>query len=215
MSEEADFFISALENATHITVQGRVFSNGIINENSVVIVRSGIGKVNAATAAALMIERYKPDLIISTGISGGLGVSPVLSVVVGTACVQHDIDSSVTGDPLGTVWGLDKIYLEASENFVNGVLAKFPQAKKGIIASGDQFISSKARCDFIKDNFNAAACDMEAGAVAQTATLAGVPFGVIRVISDGADEDAPKSFNELVTIASKLNYEIVSEIIKG
>ena len=192
---------------------GKTFYTVRVADKTCVIVESGIGKVNAAYAATMLIREFDPEFVVSTGISGGLGVSPLLSLVVADKTVQHDVDTTGLGDPIGFVSTVNKIYFETDENLTNTLVA-VSGGKKGTLACGDQFVSDSARSDFIVRTFNAAACDMESGAIGQVCCVAGKKYAAIRCISDGADEDAGLTFDALTDKASKILSDAVIKWIE-
>jgi len=198
-------FITGREFRTK-TIGGRDFFYFNIAGNDAVAVLSGIGKVNAAYSASALILAHKLDVILSVGLSGALDGLQVFDIVIGTACVQHDADTTALGDPIGFVNTVNKIYFEANERYVE-MLSFIPNVKKGILACGDAFIADDLRKKGIADAFNACACDMESGAVAQAADIAGIPFAAVRCISDGAGADAAQSFTDRANLAAqKLAY---------
>ncbi len=202
----------------HITgeqqIHNKMFYVGQVGDKKIVICQSGIGKVSAAFATTLMIERFNPRAIISTGVSGGgEGLEP-FDIVVADSVVQHDVDTSALGDPKGFVSTINKQYFTASKSINSLVLQCLQEIKRGIIACGDQFIADSARINQIKEEFNAIACDMESGAVAQVAYIAGVDWAVIRGITDKADDEAPKDFECMLKKVSKKLYNAVKKVIE-
>lgn len=175
-----------------------------------VVVNSGIGKVNATYAATTLINVFDPDIIVSTGISGGLGRSKLLELVVAEKTVQHDVDTTALGDPIGFVSTVDRVYFPSDPDAVRSFVEQ-TGAKKVTMACGDQFVADKQRSDFIVNTFDASACDMESGAIAQVAYIADKPFLAVRCISDGADEGAAMSFENMTDIASERLAEAVTK----
>lgn len=194
------------------TFYGKKFFIIDVKGKETVIVLSGIGKVNATFATTLLIERYHPRLVISTGVSGGLGQSKIMSIVVAKSTCQHDCDTSALGDPIGLVSTVNKIYFDASEEY-SRLFERELNAKSGVLACGDQFVADKTRAQFIVDTFGAVACDMESGAIGQTCFLTDVPYVAIRCISDGADEGADISFLSVVNKASEILGAAVIDVL--
>ena len=153
------------------------------------VCRCGIGKVHAALAAQALIIESKPDLMLNIGVAGALFPEGAIGdTVVATAMVQHDVDTSPIGDPIGMISGINKVYLPCDEKYA-APLWEAAQAAggvqfRGVIATGDQFIETQAQKTLIHERFGALVCDMEGGAIAQTAYEYGVPFGAWRCISD-------------------------------
>lgn len=193
---------------------GKEFHEGIIGGKEAVICLSGIGKVNAAFAATLMIQLYKPSLLISTGLSGGLGKTRQFDIVLAEKLVQHDVDTTALGDPIGMVSTVNKVFFETD----SGLLARFkknlPNAKVGTIASGDRFVADKELSENIAGLFGAIACDMESGAVAQVAYLTDTPLAVVRGISDSADGEAAADFLTVTEKISAEAYKAVASVIE-
>ena len=193
MSEEVNGLISKLSEHVIESCSGMDFHRGKLFGKEVVIVKCGVGKVFAAISAQTMIIKYSPSLIINTGVGGAL--DPTLSrcdIVAAQSLCQHDMDTSALGDPKGFVSGIEKVYFEADARAVDILLEKGAElgitVKKGIIASGDVFVATDALRKRIVSDFSAQVCEMEGAAIAQTAYVNGVPFSVIRAVSDGADD---------------------------
>lgn len=200
MDKELEPFLRGREHKKE-TVGNKEFFLCKIGKTECVIVKSGIGKVNAAYSASVLAQTFRPKFIVSTGISGGLGENRVLDLVVADKCVQYDVDTTALGDPLGMVSTVNKIYFETDEKLTDD-LAKKIDAKKTTLACGDRFVAEKETKVFLQTYFGAGACDMESGAIAQVAYLAKIPFVAIRCISDGADDNAALTFEEMTSRAS-------------
>ena len=195
-------------------IYGKDFYLCEIEGKEIVMSLSGIGKVNAAFCATIMIERFDVDLIISTGVSGGLGRTRPLDIVVAKNVVQHDVDTTALGDPKGMVSTVEKIFFDTSKKHSLVLKDNINNSKYGTIACGDQFIADKDKSNQIAKDFGAIACDMESGAIAQIAYIAGVDFVIVRGISDGADEDATKSFFDILEKTSNIIYNALKKAIK-
>lgn len=180
---------------------GRRFYGITVGGKEAVLAVCGVGKVNAAYSTALLLERYKPDIVINCGVSGGLKPNlRALDLVAATAAVQHDADTSALGDPKGYVSTVGLIYFPADEELTDKAAAFC--AVKGIAASGEQFVADERKKRFIAEEFGACVCDMESGAVAQCAYIAGKRFACIRCVSDPADASAASDFAEFAEAAS-------------
>lgn len=167
------------------------FCAGKLGENEVVVVKSGIGKVNAGICAQILADRFGVDAVINTGIAGSL--DPTIDVgdlVVSTDCVMHDFSVEPLGYAPGQVPGLDTLAFPADEAMRAKVKAAAAevvpdiQVFDGRVASGDQFISTDAERERIVGTFGARCCEMEGCAIAQASYLNGLPFVVVRAISD-------------------------------
>lgn len=168
------------------THDGRTFVKGRIGDNEVVMRQCGIGKVNSAIGAVEMINRYSPDLVISTGVAGGADTSlNVTDVVVSTECCYHDV---YCGDEckMGQVMGQPARFGCPAE-LVNKAtsLSCGTHVRSGLIVSGDWFVNTREKMQSILDNFpDAEAVDMESCSIAQTCNLYNTPFISFRIISD-------------------------------
>lgn len=207
MDSELSSLIAALKGREDRTLHGLVFYTGTLEDSPVVLVKCGVGKVNAARTAQVLIDAFAPRALINTGIAGG--VAPGLSVgdaVVADGLVQHDFDVTAFGHAKGylcTGGDSSKPTVFVPEQKVQDSLFQAACAllgeghvHRGTVATGDQFISGRESKAAIWEQFHASAAEMEGGAIAQAAALSGVPFGVIRVISDLADGTAPFSFDQ-------------------
>ena len=153
------------------------------------VCRCGVGKVHAALAAQALILRYRPEALINIGVAGALWPDARIGdAVIASACVQHDVDTSPVGDPVGMISGIDKVYLPCDEALSRRLYDKAGAVCAGrftgVIATGDQFIDTVEKKKLIHDRFGALVCDMEGGAIAQTAYEYAVPFAAYRCVSD-------------------------------
>jgi len=188
------------------------FSTGKIHGKAVVCAMCNPGKINAAACAQIMIMKYSPEIIINSGVAGSLSDElSILDVAVATSCVQHDFDTSALGSPKGMVEGVNMINFECSKKAVDTLLSACSEAKTGVIASGDIFVSGEAAKKEISNTFNAIACEMEGGAIGHICYINNVDYGVLRVISDGADE---MDFNTFKVKASEKSIEIMNQFIR-
>lgn len=192
------------------------FAKGVLHGKDIVVVMCGIGKVSASICTQLMIDKYNPDVIINTGVAGAIadGLS-IGDIAISEYVVQHDVDTTIFGDPKGYITNLnltkipvkEKIYLALEES-----AKQFEDTKvlRGIIASGDQFISTPYQKNQIKDEFDAIAAEMEGGAVGHVCYANGVDFGVIRAISDNASGDALMDYESFKVMAADKTIKIVA-----
>lgn len=212
MQKELEAVLEVCGSAVTSEYKSKTFYTAEFEGQPVVLALSGVGKVNAAYTATLLIERYEPKFLITTGAAGGFGLD-LYDVFVAEKVVQHDMDTTACGDPKGLISGINEIYIDADKDFIAACLESVPNAKKGIIASGDQFIASHDKAREIVSCFDASACDMESGAIGQVARLAGVPFGVIRTITDNGNAVAGISFYETLERAMKINRDALLAVI--
>ena len=166
-----------------------------------------------------MILRYAPTLIINSGVAGTLtDALSIGDIAIAKDLVQHDMDTSPLGDPVGLVSGINKIYFEADAKavsaFENAVKALGANSVTGTIASGDQFMSDTEKKNAIRDRFNAIACEMEGAAIAHVAYVNAVPFAVLRAISDSASGDAQMEYPKFVAMAAERSHKIIDTFIR-
>lgn len=193
MDIEVDGIISNMTNTQFEEISSMKFVSGELYGKRIVVCKCGIGKVFAGICAQTMILKYAPKIIINSGVAGALGEKLcVLDAVVATSVVQHDMDTSPLGDPVGLISGINVVNIEAdkkiSKALENSAKELQISVKRGIIASGDQFIANDEKKQYIKDTFSASACEMEGGAIAQACYVNKIPFAILRTISDGKGE---------------------------
>lgn len=192
---------------------------GHLYDKDVVLMQSGIGKVNAAICATLLIQNYQPEMIINTGSAGGLGASlAVGDIVISQSVLHHDVVATAFGYELGQVPGMPARYL-ADEKLIEytqqAIEKNNLKAHIGLIVSGDSFIGSSEQKKAILTNFNESlAVEMEAAAVAQTCHQFEVPFIITRAISDLANGEAEMSFEEFLKVACVSSSKIVKSLIE-
>ena len=198
------------------------FCEGIIEDKKVVVVRSGVGKVNAAVCTQLLIDLFQAEVIINTGIAGSLNSDiNIGDIVVSTDVVHHDMDAVGFGYPKGQIPQMEEFSFVADEALrrlavdickeVNPEIEVF----EGRIASGDQFISNQEVKDFISGTFGAYATEMEGAAIAQAAYLNHVPFLIIRAISDKADGSAHVDYPAFEAKAIEHSVKLTYRMIKA
>lgn len=187
---------------------------GFIGKTQVVLALSGVGKVAAAFAAGTLINLYSPNILISTGIAGGLGTVETLGVMIPDSFCQHDFDTTALGDAPGFIGGVDKIYFDADLRAVNALRGALKSSYGGVLASGDLFVADTAQCNRIKEVFGACACDLEAAAIAEVAYISNTPFAAIKIISDSAQNNAGITYDELKEIASEINGNTVVSVLE-
>lgn len=185
-------------------VCGLDFLEGFLAETPVVVVRSGVGKVNAALCAQLLITKFKITHLINTGVAGALASGlNVLDLVISTEVMYHDVDATNWGYENCTVPGMPRTF-EANQELVKIAATAceklFPNKTiiQGIIASGDQFVGSNKLKNKIKELCNPACVEMEGAAIGHVASVNRIPFVVIRCMSDMADDNGESTarFNE-------------------
>ncbi|MBR4857958.1 MAG: 5'-methylthioadenosine/adenosylhomocysteine nucleosidase [Clostridia bacterium] len=208
MHIEVETIKSLMENKSAEKIGGVEFVKGTLHGREIVIAVCGIGKVAAAMCTQIMILKYSPECIINTGVGGSLSTSLAIGdIAVAESLVQHDMDTSPLGDPVGLISGLNLVNIPADKR-VGEILLKGIETldnvkgMTGVIASGDQFIASEERKKFITDNFGAIVCEMEGASIAQVCFSNGVPFGVVRAVSDCADGSSHMDYGEFLPVAA-------------
>ncbi len=229
MDSEVSLLTSEMIGVQTVIAAGLTFYDGMLRGTQAVVVKCGVGKVNAAACAQLLIDRFAVDAVINVGVAGGVASElKVLDVVVGTALVQHDFDLRPFGYVkgfLGRDYGdeIDKpTYFYADSDLVNkafeaasAILGNEHTCFKGVIASGDEFVAGSDRRLMIHTECQAMAAEMEGAAIAQVASQNNVPFLVLRIISDLADGSAPVSFETVVQFAADKAAAIVMKLLEN
>ena len=227
MSEEITYLKEKIEIVTTKNIIGLDFHVGKYCGNSIVLVISGIGKVNAAVCTQVLIDHFGVDYIINTGCAGAihpeLGIGDIL---ISTDAVQHDMDVSALGDPIGTIPRLAESYFKADEMLVKLAQEAASETAEtaetaenyhvilGRVASGDKFIGTKEGKEHIKRYVQGDCAEMEGAAIAHACWLNRIPFVIIRAISDSADEQANMSYEQFVLLAAKRSSELVEKILE-
>ncbi len=220
MSVETEAIKAMVKNPQLTTVSGIEFVSGDLGSASVVVAQCGIGKVFAALCAQTMILSFDVKQIINVGVAGSLDPRlGLLDLAISDAVVEHDMDTSPLGDPVGMISGINRIELPASPELCRRVEeaaeALGKHALRGVIASGDQFIANEERKEWIRGQFSAIACDMEGAAIGHVCYVSGIPFVVIRSISDNAsDQSGTMEYPELCRAAAEQSQKILWEMLK-
>ncbi len=214
MEVEITALRDAMEDTEEKVISGVRFVSGKLMGQEVVTAVCGIGKVFAAISAEAMILNYFPDLIINTGVGGGLKDDMKIGdVAVATALAQHDMDTTPLGDEPGLISGINKVYFDcdekASKSLAECVEELGGTVHAGVICSGDQFIHTKEQKDFIVSTFSGIACEMEGASIAHVSYVNNTPFAVIRAISDGANEDSFMDYPTFVKMAAEQSVKTV------
>lgn len=213
MDIEINKLVEAMEVESSTQTAGITFHKGVLNGCQVVVARSGVGKVCAAVCAQLMISLFGVDVIVNTGVAGGI-MSDLrqCDLVVADAFVQHDVDTSPLGDPRGYISELGMVEMVCSHRLSAVLCDISAEARLGQIATGDQFIADHDRAMDIAEEFGAAACDMEGGAIAQVCKMNKVRFAAVRCISDNADGSAGMDYASFAVKAADKCAGMVIEL---
>lgn len=198
------------------------FLQGTLAGKPVVVVRCGIGKVNAAVCAQILVDEFGADAIVNTGIAGSLkNEINIGDIVLSTDALQHDMDATGFGYEFGVIPRMETSVFKADERLaalakeccerVNPDISVF----RGRVVSGDQFISDKEKKEWISEHFQGFCTEMEGAAIAQTAYLNHVPFLIVRAISDKADNSAEMDYAEFERKAIEHSVKLMTEMVKN
>lgn len=219
MDEEIALLLKHMEDVKSEKFAGVVFVSGKLQGRSVVVCKSGVGKVNAAVTTQLLVDRFEVTAVIFTGVAGA--VNPQLEIgdiVISSSCQQHDMDVS----PLGFARGVIP-YQEVSDFPAAPELIRLAQKacenlklERGVLVgkvlSGDQFVADPERVQLLHDTMQGACVEMEGAAVAQVCYMNGLPYVVLRSMSDKADGSAHVNFAEFTVLASNRSFALVNEM---
>ena len=219
MKPETETLTESLSDKQTYTLGGIEFSYGRLFDKSVVVATCGVGKVFAAMCAQAMILGFAPDVIINTGVAGTLSDKiHIGGTVVATAVVQHDMDTSALGDPVGLISGINVVDIPCDERLVSSlhecVTSLGIPCLCGKVASGDSFICRQEQKSYISNTFGAVACEMEGAAIGQVCYVNKIPFCVLRSISDGGDEQAQMDYPAFVEMAAKKSTSVLCEFLQ-
>lgn len=223
MREELHSFLALLPDEHRQVAGGRDFWVGHLHGQEIVTVLSRVGKVAAATTAAVLIERFRVERIVFTGVAGGLAPgAQVGDVVLAEAFLQHDLDASPVFPRYEVpLYGLDRFATDAqlTAQVEAAVRRALPGARvhRGLVVSGDRFVSSAAESRALQAALpEALAVEMEGAAFAQVCHDYGVPFAAVRTVSDRADDAAHGDFLRFIEdVASRHSAAIVQAFLQG
>jgi adenosylhomocysteine nucleosidase len=218
MDEEVSILKAKLVNIKTTNIAGCEFYQGLLNGKEVIITKSGIGKVAAAVATTLLLERFQPDTIINTGSAGGYDTNlNVGDIVISTEVRFHDVDLTAFGYEIGQMAQLppafeaDKQLIDVAQDAAQTI--KDLNIIQGLICTGDIFMADPEKAEIARQNFpTMVACEMEAAAIAQVCYQFNVPFVIIRSLSDIAGKKSELSFEQYLPIAAE-NASILVEAI--
>jgi len=217
MPEEIAPILERLDDVEEVNYAKNKYYKAKYRDIEVVVAYSKIGKVFSTLTASTMLQMFACDVLLFTGVAGA--VNPELKIgdlVVASKLAQHDLDITIFGHPHGYV-PEGSVYVEADEDLI--ALSKIVASemgvdvKEGIIATGDQFIASEERKNFIAETFKADALEMEGASVAVVCDALSVPFFILRSISDSADMDAGFNFEEFVESSAKISAEFLMKMV--
>ncbi|MGN0252051.1 MAG: 5'-methylthioadenosine/adenosylhomocysteine nucleosidase [Oliverpabstia sp.] len=221
MDIEVDALKEQMVDVTRVNKASMEFYQGKLNGKDVVVVRSGIGKVNAAVCTQILADVFEVEAVINTGIAGSLkNEINIGDIVVSTDTLQHDMDAVEFGYPKGQIPGMKVFSFVANaalrETAVRVCRKVNPEIQvfEGRIVSGDQFVARAEVKNGIINEFEGYCTEMEGAAIAQTAYLNGIPFVVVRAISDKADNSATMDYPTFERQAAQHCVNLVGEMLR-
>lgn len=222
MDVEVEKLKADMKGVSTVVRAGMEFCEGELKGKQAVVVRSGIGKVNAAVCTQILADLFSVDCVINTGIAGSLDARiDIGDIVISTDVVHHDMDAVNFGYPLGQIPQMDVFSFRADEDLarlageVCGRVNPEIKVFRGRVVSGDQFIADKEKKEYIVKNFQGLCTEMEGAAIAQTAYLNGLPFIVVRAISDKADDSASMDYPAFEKKAVQHSVNLIEGLLEA
>ena len=217
MPEEIEPLLNFFGNYETVNYANNKYYVANYKGNEIVIAYSKIGKVNSTITAATLIEKFGCDKLLFSGVAGAVSSDlKIGDLVVATKLAQHDLDISAFGHPYGFV-PEGAVFEEANKDLIEVAKSvakdKGITLKEGTIVTGDQFVCENERKEWIAKTFDAAALEMEGASVAVTCNALGVPFFILRAISDAADMDASFNFDEFLETSAKVSADFVISMV--
>jgi adenosylhomocysteine nucleosidase len=226
---------AALAGVTTRQIRGLVFTVGALGRDRIVLVKSGVGKVNAAMVATLLVDHFVPSAVFFTGTAGA--IDPDLQpgdIVIGTSVGYHDYGNDtatefvrgptrngISGERNPLLFPASQALLEAARKAVStltleaaGGSSRRPVVREGVIVTGDSFVANPARRDELRRTMNASAVEMEGAAVVQVCAQFGIPVLVIRSITDSSDGSSPVNYQRFVESSSRNAAELTLATIR-
>lgn len=212
MQVEIEGLKKSMTEMSEEEISGVTFTKGKLSGQDVVVAVCGVGKVFAAICTEAMILHFHVDHVINIGVAGSVTDKlKVLDVAVAESVVQHDMNTTAIGDPLGLISGINKINLKADANLNKAICDTMDELnvhhEVGTLASGDLFVDSPEQREKIHERFDALAADMEGASIGQVCYVNKVPFSIIRSISDA--EGSAMDFSEFCDRAAEISIKVV------
>lgn len=217
MDEEISVILSEMNNISEYNINNIKFYKGKIYDKDLVLVKSGIGMVNASIITTLLIKEFDVNKILFSGVAGSLNKNiNVGDIVIADSLVEYMFDATEFGYEIGQIPRMENSVFK-SENLLNKIrdILKKDSIFYGKILSGDKFVSNLEEKEKIGKKFDALAVDMESAAVAHCAYILGVEFAIIRSISDSLNSDSVMEYAEFVNVAAMNSKEILLKLLNG
>ncbi|MCS5421185.1 MULTISPECIES: 5'-methylthioadenosine/adenosylhomocysteine nucleosidase [Psychrilyobacter] len=221
MHEEIIELKNMISNLEEEKILDIIFYKGTLEGKEIVLVEGGIGKVNASVCTTLLIDRFKVNQLIFTGVAGGTNPNiEVGDIVISNELMEHDFDCTAFGMKHGEIPRMETSIFKADEKLIKiaekSALELFDKKNiyTGRIVSGDVFVAEPKKINWLRETFNSECTEMEGAAVAHVCHLFKTPFVIIRSISDKANDDAKTDFQEFVKLASKNSKNLIVEMMK-
>ena len=217
MDEEISVILSEMNNISEYNINNIKFYKGKIYDKDLVLVKSGIGMVNASIITTLLIKEFDVNKILFSGVAGSLNKNiNVGDIVIADSLVEYMLDATEFGYEIGQIPRMENSVFK-SENLLNKIrdILKKDSIFYGKILSGDKFVSNLEEKEKIGKKFDALAVDMESAAVAHCAYILGVEFAIIRSISDSLNSDSVMEYAEFVNVAAMNSKEILLKLLNG
>lgn len=214
---EEEIIRRALKYRRTYTLLGTAAYKGRIGENEVVLIRSGMGKVSASIGAQALIDRFHPDYVINTGCAGALAKElGIGDMVISDSVVEWDLDLRAIGFPLGYIDALQCVEMQADAALADQLQqAVTGNVRRGLIVSGDQFVSTDAQRQTIRQNFPGALCaEMEGAAIGHVCRQNHIPFCILRTMSDTADGGSGVDFAAFSKVAGEQSASFLLEMLR-
>jgi len=201
-----------MESIEEVNIYDKIFYKGLIENKSVIAVKSNVGKVNSARSCQILIDKFNPDLVINVGTAGSVDNRlEIGDVVVADKLIQYDFDVTPFGRKLGEIENIGEC-IKVNNDLLN--LFDDMNVTIGCIASGDKFVVDINEKNNIRNTFNALCVEMEGASIAQVCYLDNISFLVIRSITDKLDGSSKVDFEEFLELSSKKAANILKEILK-
>ncbi len=216
MEVEVELLIEHM-NDTHVRkAAGLSFYEGKIAGQDVVVVRCGVGKVNAALCTQALIDLFHVDVVINTGIAGSLSNTlDIGDFVISCKTLQHDVDVSALGYEPACIPGSNSVFVESDPCWCKSIYSHACTqdasyaSYTGVVATGDQFVADGSRKTWIAQQWNALCCEMEGGSIAQVASANQLPFVIVRAISDKADGSAEVDYPSFEAMTARRSASLL------